>query len=84
MRAGHARGQTACYCRLKLARGPCARAGLIVRERNWMEVFPWARWGGNDNLPPFQPGDTFTPDELLLREASACSLPFVVRQLWHL
>jgi hypothetical protein len=49
-----------------------------------MEVFPWARWGGNDNLPPFQPGDTFTPDELLLREASACSLPFVVRQLWHL
>ena len=38
-----------------------------------MEVFPWARWGGNDSLPPFQSGDTFTPNELLLREVSvAC------------
>ena len=46
----------------------CARAGLIVRERNWMEVFPWARWGGNDALPPFVLGQTFMPSELLLKQ----------------
>lgn len=43
-------------------------AGLMVRERNWMEVFPWARWGGNDNLPPFDLNHTFMPTELLLKE----------------
>ncbi|CAL8463456.1 g2990 [Coccomyxa elongata] len=42
--------------------------GLMVRERNWMEVFPWARWGGNDNLPPFDLNQTFMPTELLLKE----------------
>lgn len=43
-------------------------AGLMVRERNWMKVFPWARWGGNDNLPPFDLNQTFMPTELLLKE----------------
>lgn len=43
-------------------------AGLVVKERNWMEVFPWARWGGNDNLPPFELQQTFMPTELLLKE----------------
>ena len=33
-----------------------------------MEVFPWARWGGNDNLPPFAVDQTFMPTELLLKE----------------
>ncbi|CAK0738823.1 hypothetical protein CVIRNUC_001098 [Coccomyxa viridis] len=42
--------------------------GLMVMERNWMEVFPWARWGGNDNLPPFAVDQTFMPTELLLKE----------------
>ncbi len=42
--------------------------GLMVVERNWMEVFPWARWGGNDNLPPFELHQTFMPTELLLKE----------------
>ena len=33
-----------------------------------MEVFPWARWGGSDALPPFVLGQTFLPSELLLKE----------------
>ena len=36
-----------------------------------MEVFPWARWGGNDNLPPFELHQTFMPTELLLKEVCA-------------
>ncbi|EIE27522.1 prokaryotic type I DNA topoisomerase [Coccomyxa subellipsoidea C-169] len=42
--------------------------GLMVKERNWMEVFPWARWGGNDNLPVFAVNQTFMPTELLLKD----------------
>ncbi len=42
-------------------------------ERNWMEVFPWARWGGNDNLPPFAVDQTFMPTELLLKEVRAAA-----------
>lgn len=33
-----------------------------------MEVFPWARWGGNDNLPLFTLNQTFVPSELMLKE----------------
>ena len=51
-----------------------ALAGLMVMERNWLEVFPWARWGGNDNLPPFAVDQTFMPTELLLKEVR-CSWP---------
>ena len=42
----------------------------MVRERNWLEVYPWFRWGGNDNLPPFELDQTFMPTELLLKEVS--------------
>ena len=38
-----------------------------------MEVFPWARWGGNDNLPPFAVDQTFMPTELLLKEVRAAA-----------
>ncbi len=43
-------------------------AGLMVMEKNWLEVYPWFKWGGNDNLPPFQVNQTFMPTELLLKE----------------
>lgn len=41
--------------------------GLMVIERNWLDVYPYTNWGGNSNLPVFRPGDTFTPSELLLQ-----------------
>jgi hypothetical protein len=59
------RGCTALQAYLPL---PCV-SGLVVKERNWMEVFPWARWGGNDNLPDFTVNQAFIPTELLLKEA---------------
>ena len=42
--------------------------GLMVVERNWLDVYPWANWGGNANLPEFQDGQEFTPSELTLKE----------------
>ena len=42
--------------------------GLMVKERNWLEVYPYTKWGGNSNLPTLQVGQTFFPTELLLKE----------------
>ncbi len=44
-------------------------AGLMVTERNWLEVYPYASWGGNSNLPHFTEGQTFMPSSILLHEA---------------
>ncbi|CAD7703588.1 unnamed protein product, partial [Ostreobium quekettii] len=43
-------------------------AGLTIRERNWLDVYPYENWGGNSNLPDFQEGQTFLPTQLLLKE----------------
>ncbi|KAK9827312.1 hypothetical protein WJX81_003569 [Elliptochloris bilobata] len=42
--------------------------GLMVRERNWLDVYPYTSWGGRDALPVFQDGQTFIPHELLLKD----------------
>jgi DNA topoisomerase IA len=44
--------------------------GLMVTERNWLDVFTWASWGGNANLPHFVEGQTFLPSELALRQGA--------------
>ncbi|GMH33038.1 hypothetical protein BSKO_00872 [Bryopsis sp. KO-2023] len=44
--------------------------GLMILERNWLDVYPYTNWGGNDNLPTFQVGQQFIPEELLLKEGS--------------
>jgi len=28
--------------------------GLMITQRNWLDVYPWEKWGGNSNLPTFQ------------------------------
>lgn len=43
-------------------------AGLVVLERNWLDVYPYTNWGGNSNLPNFVVGQTFMPTELSLKE----------------
>lgn len=44
-------------------------AGLMVTERNWLDVYPYSNWGGGQGqLPPMQPGQTFVPNDLLLRQ----------------
>jgi hypothetical protein len=62
-------------CRLRSPLpGPSWRrrpAGLMVLERNWLDVYtPWGTWGGNANLPTFQQGQVFEPTELTLREGA--------------
>lgn len=47
----------------------------MVIERNWLEVYPYTKWGGNANLPVFQMNERFTPNELLLRDVSLPEQP---------
>ncbi|KIY93196.1 DNA topoisomerase III [Monoraphidium neglectum] len=44
--------------------------GLMVTERNWLDVYPYQSWGGNANLPPLAEGEQFVPTELLLKEGA--------------
>lgn len=46
----------------------CLLVGLMVKEKNWLEVYPYTSWGGNANLPVLEEGQTFTPSSIMLRE----------------
>ncbi|KAI0268849.1 DNA topoisomerase [Gloeopeniophorella convolvens] len=43
--------------------------GLIVLERNYLEVYPYDKWSGKE-LPDFQEGSTFVPSICELREGA--------------
>ncbi len=49
-------------------------AGLMVTERNWLDVYPYTSWGGNANLPVFTEGQKFMPTTLMLKEVSVIYL----------
>lgn len=42
--------------------------GLMVTERNWLDVYPYATWGGNANLPVFQKDQEFLPLAINLKQ----------------
>lgn len=42
--------------------------GLMVLEKNWLDVFPWAKWGGSEALPKLEPGQRFTPRDIQLHQ----------------
>ena len=44
--------------------------GLVVLEKNWLEIFPWANWGGDNNLPHLQRHQTFQPQQIQLHEGT--------------
>ena len=44
-----------------------AETGLTIRERNYLEVFPYDKWSDKE-LPPFQEGEMFVPTECRLDE----------------
>ena len=44
--------------------------GLMVTARNWLDVYPYANWGGQEALPVFTQGQQFMPASIDLREAS--------------
>ncbi|GAA5844939.1 hypothetical protein JCM3766R1_000338 [Sporobolomyces carnicolor] len=43
--------------------------GLVVRERNYLDVYIYDKWHGN-YLPDFQVGEQFEPDELELKQGT--------------
>jgi hypothetical protein len=46
-----------------------AIAGLMVTQRNWLDVYPYTNWGGNADLPVFTEGQRYMPSQLLLAQA---------------
>ncbi|KAI7839931.1 hypothetical protein COHA_006325 [Chlorella ohadii] len=44
--------------------------GLMVTERNFLEVYRYQSWGGQDALPVFQQGQTFMPAAIDLKQGA--------------
>lgn len=44
-------------------------SGLIVLERNYLDIYPYDKWAGK-KLPDFQLGEQFVPDACELQEGS--------------
>ncbi|CAK9780934.1 unnamed protein product [Cutaneotrichosporon oleaginosum] len=44
-------------------------SGLIILERNYLEIYPYDKWAGK-KLPDFQPNEQFIPDSCNLLEGS--------------
>lgn len=43
-------------------------SGLIVLERNYLEVYPYDKWTSSQQLPNFQEGEVFEPTEAHMHE----------------
>ena len=52
-----------------------ATAGLMVTQRNWLDVYPYTHWGGNVDLPVFAEGQRFMPSQLLLSQVHRVCCP---------
>ncbi|KAH0562609.1 hypothetical protein GP486_002715 [Trichoglossum hirsutum] len=42
--------------------------GLLVRERNYLDVYPYERWDSSQHLPNFTVGEQFVPSEAIMLE----------------
>eukprot|EP00892_Ulva_mutabilis_P010500 jgi/Ulvmu1/7822/UM004_0051.1 len=52
---------------VRIAQEDFTATGLMVIERNWLNVYRYTSWGGSE-VPHLEPGSTFVPSELLLRQ----------------
>lgn len=43
-------------------------SGLIVLERNYLDVYPYDKWTSSQDLPPFREGEVFEPTEARMHE----------------
>lgn len=43
-------------------------SGLIVLERNYLDVYPYDKWTSSQNLPRFAEGEVFEPTEAMMSE----------------
>lgn len=48
---------------LKWASETFSATGLIVQERNYLEIYVYDKWTSSQQLPPFEVGETFVPTE---------------------
>lgn len=43
-------------------------SGLTVRERNYLDIYPYEKWTSTQQLPNFEVGETFEPTEARINE----------------
>lgn len=43
-------------------------SGLLVLERNYLDVYPFEKWESSQQLPPFAVGEEFEPTEAMITE----------------
>lgn len=43
-------------------------SGLTVRERNYLDIYPYEKWTSTQQLPNFEEGETFEPTEARINE----------------
>lgn len=44
--------------------------GVVVLERNYLDVYPYENWSGTAELPKFTVGETFEPTEAMMTEGT--------------
>ncbi|TLD37050.1 prokaryotic type I DNA topoisomerase [Venturia nashicola] len=47
-------------------------SGLMVMERNYLDVYPYDKWESSSQLPVFTVGETFIPTEAKMNEGKTC------------
>jgi len=72
--AACSRAATGAETRVEASVGPLGErfwaAGLMVTDRAWLDVYPYASWGGAGELPAFVVGQRLVPLELTLRSGA--------------
>ena len=46
--------------------------GLIVLERNYLDVYPYDKWTSSQDLPNFDVGEVFEPSEARIQQGKTC------------
>lgn len=50
-----------------------ATSGLLVLERNYLDVYPYDKWESSQQLPNFVLGETFEPTRAQITEGETCA-----------
>jgi DNA topoisomerase-3 len=52
-------------------------SGLIVLERNFLDVYPYQKWESNQQLPEYRMGETFIPTEAKMTDGKTSAPGFL-------
>lgn len=47
--------------------------GLVVLQRNYLDVYPYENWTSSQTLPKFTLGESFEPTEAMMTEGKTCA-----------